>query len=251
MNLESKFGFVVLLDALGASSFGDDEIKKFLALRSDVNEMIEKTAENTSESLTQNTGKLNIPKIFTFGDTVIMTFELTSEITHIAHVSLISILLNRYLFQTFIGGVMFRGSFSIGNYIADDETNTVMGNAVSDAASWYEKSNWMGLHATPKTVNILEAMVTADDLEPIDQKFNRDRITYFRRGKVPLKNKSSLNSYIVAWPMAFYSKANLEKSGYLNPRSYYLDVLAKYDVPIGTEEKYENTTEYFNSYEPD
>jgi len=246
-DLKSNFGLVVLLDALGASNFGDDEIRKFLELRAEVNRIVEGTAKHTPEDMTWGTGKLNAPKIFTFGDTVIMAFELNSKITHLAHLSLISILLNRFLFLTFVGGVMFRGSFSIGKYIADDKTNTVMGEAVSDAASWYEKSNWMGLHATPKTVNILESMVTMDDFDPIDPKVNREKIAYFHRYNVPIKNKLVLDSYVVAWPLLFHSKDNLKNAGYINPKKYFMDILARYDIPLGTEEKYINTAAYFKS----
>jgi hypothetical protein len=31
--------------------------------------------------------------------------------------------------------------------VVDDTTNTVMGEAVSDAAAWYDKADWIGIAA--------------------------------------------------------------------------------------------------------
>jgi hypothetical protein len=46
-----------------------------------------------------------------------------------------SILLRRFQVDSLLHGILFRGSISVGRFHVDDESNTVMGPAVTDAAA--------------------------------------------------------------------------------------------------------------------
>jgi len=107
-----------------------------------------------------------------------------------------------------------------------------MGEAISDAASWYEKSEWMGLCSTPMTNNILEHYL---DYERLNNAFFM--IPY----PVPLKNGQKFELYTVSWAGRFFHNNTSLSDG----RKYFLKLLKDQPVPLGTELKYKNTKDYF------
>ena len=149
-SLRRRHGIVVILDALGASSYSDRKIKKFLSARKNLNQILSSQAKEFGGS-----SKIKMPNTYTFGDTLIIVIELSSKKYIRAHIAVSIVLMQNYLFHSLEEGILFRGAFSIGSYIEDSASNTVMGEAISDAASWYEKSEWMGLYSTPKTNNVI------------------------------------------------------------------------------------------------
>ncbi len=55
--------------------------------------------------------------------------------------------------------ILFRGAVSIGTFYADDQSNTIMGEAVSDAAAWHAEAEWIGIHATPRATLLLNSLL--------------------------------------------------------------------------------------------
>jgi hypothetical protein len=47
----------------------------------------------------------------------------------------------------------------------DEKSNTVMGDAIADAAQWYEKSDWIGVHFTPRSYMQLKRMMHVNGSE--------------------------------------------------------------------------------------
>jgi len=235
--LTKKYGAVILLDALGASSYSDREINNFLSLRKKLNSNIKETAKQF-----RGNSEFSQPIIYTFGDTTIIVIELNDRKVITNHIIGIAILMRRYLYQSFDVGIMFRGSFSIGNYIEDAESNTVMGEAVTDAASWYEQSNWMGLTSTPKTNNILDFYFLENE-DRLDDK------GLIHKYDVPLKNGYTFKLYSISWPGAFHEPGILKNHNRNNAKEWFLEKLAGLEIPKGTEEKYENTKLYFSYIE--
>ena len=229
-----KSGVVILLDALGASGFSDAQIRDFLAARSTVNSMLSELATFKPSK----TPKLCEPKIFTFGDTIAITIELRSKKYKKSHLYLVSWLLRRYIYRSLEHGILFRGAFSLGNYFADPDSNTVMGPAVSDAAAWYEKADWAGVMSTPYTKNMLdyEFMWADGNVHPGG---------YFLEYPVPLKGGRSIDLYTLDWPSAFFDK-DLRPSSSKSADHYFLELLKPMRVPYGTESKFENTRAYWN-----
>ena len=131
--MKKKHGIVILLDALGASSYSEDKIKHFLTARTQVNSGIKNLCSKESLKVLGPIGKFHTPIIFTFGDTVVITIELNTKKHLKTHMRIISALMQKYLYVSLKNGILFRGSFSIGDYFADENSNTVMGDAVPDA----------------------------------------------------------------------------------------------------------------------
>ncbi len=50
-------------------------------------------------------------------------------------------------------GIPFRGSISFGDFLEDD--NSIMGDALIDAAEYYELPNWIGISLTPSAYKII------------------------------------------------------------------------------------------------
>lgn len=244
-NLKKKYGIVILLDALGASEYNEKQIKEFLSARNDINTTIKALSSQKATKSFGEIGNFHMPDIFTFGDTVVITIELNTKKYIKEHLWIVTALMRRYLFHSFEKGIMYRGAFSIGNYVADSDSNTVMGDAVSDAASWYEQSEWMGLSSTPRTNNILEHLYTPDR-QSFEFKTLHDRgCGYLVYYGVPMKSGSEYPMYVVDWPSAFFDETPLKKAKHKNSERYFLNILKELKVPKGTEEKYENTKSFF------
>jgi len=228
--IRKRHGIVVILDALGASSYSDEKIKRFLAARSFLNEVL----ANLSKQL-NNISKLKKPNTYTFGDTLIVVQEFGK--TDIGTQLLaFFMLMQNYLYHSMEEGILFRGALSVGSYIEDNGSNTVMGEAIADAASWYEKSDWMGLSSTPRTNNFLEYYLESSDLN--DPNF----IVYY---PVPMKDGRKIDLYTVSWAGRF----SHDEKEVPSPRRRFLELLKDLPVPLGTESKFENTKKYFTYVE--
>jgi hypothetical protein len=229
--LKRRHGIVVILDALGASAYSDEKIEIFLSARSKLNKILNEQASDMYDL-----SGLETPTTYTFGDTLIVVQELSDKENIGTHILAFSMLLQNYLYHSLEEGILFRGAFSIGSYLEDESSNTVMGQAISDAASWYEKSDWMGLTSTPKTNNVLEFHFDNDELN--DPEF----ICYY---PVPMKDGGKTDLYTVSWAGRFFHDENEVPK----PREKFIGILKELPVPLGTESKFSNTKEYFSFIE--
>jgi hypothetical protein len=41
--------------------------------------------------------------------------------------------------------------------------NLIMGEAVTDAAAWYERANWIGIHATPRASMLIDRFIEEEE----------------------------------------------------------------------------------------
>lgn len=226
-----RHGIVAILDALGASTFSEDKIKTFLSARSELNEIIKKQAKALKKI-----GTIKTPTTYTFGDTLIVVQDFTEGGHEGSEVFGFCILLQNYLYHSLEEGILFRGAFSVGAYIEDTNSNTVMGEAISDAAAWYEKSDWMGLASTPKTNNFL------DFYDEIKQFRNPMFVICY---PVPMRDGRNIDLYTISWAGRFFQ----DDPPISNPRKKFLELLKKLPVPLGTESKFENTKKYFSYIE--
>lgn len=180
-------------------------------------------------------------KMFTFNDIVVIVFLAKHDEITIRDVKQFSQRLRAFLMHSLENKILFRGALSAGEfYRVDNSTNTIMGPAVSDAAAWFEQSDWMGIHATPHTTMFIQSLLQqADAVDEHDSLL----IDY----KVPLKGRSPLQLKVINWPKAFYVKG-LKPSG--GPaRAMLLSFLSRYQNPVGTEMKYFNTISFFDHVE--
>jgi hypothetical protein len=77
-------------------------------------------------------------------------------------------IMRKFLVDSLGKGIFFRGSIAIGTFYANEDTNTVMGQAVTDAAAWYDKAEWIGVHATPRASMLIDRWLERRE-EPMRQ----------------------------------------------------------------------------------
>ncbi len=230
--MEQKQGIIAVLDALGAATYNDIEISQFLNSRERVLELLKRKA-----NAKQVRGDMNIEFVttFTFNDTVLIVYCTPGPAT-LNDVQHFCLLLRKFMVDSLAQGILFRGSVSIGNFYVDDESNTVMGTAVTDAAAWYNSADWVGINATPHATLVVQALLHGSkDLDHVLIDF-----------PVPLKDRLSLVLKAVNWPKAFYVKGLRPVKEGEDPRAKCLELLAEHKVPKGTESKHFNTVAFFD-----
>jgi hypothetical protein len=138
-------GIIAILDALGAGSYEDADIERFIESREIVLGLFNQKAEDILGEI-----RASMITTFTFNDTILIALRTGSEEPRWKHISNFFTILRKFLVDSMAHGILFRGSIAIGTFYVNNETNTVMGQAVTDAATWYDKADWIGVHTTPR-----------------------------------------------------------------------------------------------------
>src|SRR5713101_8165832 len=155
---ERQNGIIAILDALGAANYGDAEIKRFIDSRQVVLELLNEKAVNVFGDISAS-----MITTFTFNDTVLIILRTGTEKPRLKQISDFFTIMRKFLVDSLAHRILFRGSIAIGTFYANDATNTVMGQAVTDAAAWYDKADWIGVHATPRTTLVIERWLEHND----------------------------------------------------------------------------------------
>jgi hypothetical protein len=230
--MEQKQGIIAVLDALGAATYNDREISKFLDSRERVLELLRRKA-NAKE--VRGDMNINLVTTFTFNDTVLIVYRTPRPAT-LDDVQHFCLLLRKFMVDSLAQGILFRGSVSIGKFYVDDASNTVMGTAVTDAAAWYNSADWIGINATPHASLVVQALLRGSkDLDNVLLDYS-----------VPLKDRPSLVLKAVNWPKAFYVQGLRPVKEGEDPRAKCLELLTEHRVPKGTESKHFNTVAFFD-----
>jgi len=250
MPIDESFGIIVLLDALGVRTIDKEVTKNYLAeldrLKSKIVMMKEIAAGvmRTSISILADdvVSKFNFRF---FGDTVLMIYSIPKESdADFIKIRLIpaSLIVGMLICNGLEVGIPFRGALSIGSYYSNQERSVDLGPAITDAANWYDKSDIIGIMATPNTTNYLKALYkmtsqsSANDYESPAEGL----ILY----NVPLSNKGSrdsgksLKTYFINWPLLIPSLYAVNISDFL---SWFYDKIKDMQIPPGAVTKYSNT----------
>ena len=225
-------GLIAILDALGASLYFKAEIERFLDSRRLLLELLKEKAEDILP------GRLSEDrlKVFTFNDTIVIVYRTVSH-PSLDQVESFCSLLRVFAVRSLEKSLLFRGSVAIGDFYGlDDETNTVMGPAVSDAAAWYEQADWIGINTTPRATLLIQALQ-----EGSGRALEHVLIDY----AVPLKSRSPEKLKAINWPKGFYVKG-LRPDGAGTTKRRLLELLGRHEIPRGTESKYSNAVEFFD-----
>jgi len=95
------------------------------------------------------------PRIFTFNDTIIIAQPTDLENEYLA-IKAFATTVRRFISYSLTKNLFFRGAFSIGFYLMGQNHDLIMGDAVTDAVSWYEQPEFIGVIATPKASRSLK-----------------------------------------------------------------------------------------------
>lgn len=243
--IQTQFGIVALIDALGVSSYSIEDSKTFLSKKQLLLNFIEThkgilNSKHKDKRLT----KLNKPNVFTFGDTIIFLWELEKKDEYHFATVIVADWLRPFIYLGLKRNLYFRGAISIGEYVHDNKT-TVIGPAIADAASWYEQSEWFGIAATPSFNFYLERVEKVID--------KVDNIDFFKSYvKYPVQCKGGIyNLFSISWPFEFFNKTSTttDEAHYSFVKYLYPNqVNSKFYMPKGTENKYINSKEFFDFY---
>jgi hypothetical protein len=223
-------GIVAILDALGAASYGIDEINRFMDSRRIVLELLNEKAEDVlgvSRAMVTT---------FTFNDTILIILRTGSNEPKLKQITDFFMIIRKFLVDSLAHRILFRGSIAVGTFYADDDTSTVMGPAVTDAAAWYDKANWIGVQATPRTALVIERWLEHHKLAKAYAMLDYD---------VPLKLGGSVRTKVVNWPKVFFVERITPCEGSTEPKEKLLEFLMQHQVPWGTEDKFYNTLAFF------
>ena len=231
--MKLKRGLIAILDALGAASYTDEEIARFLEARRKVLDLLQRTA-----SIREIKGSMDASQFetFTFADTLLISYTTQSE-PSLDDVKNFSLILRKLIVESLAKGILFRGAISVGTFYVEGDSNTVMGQAVTDAAAWYEAADWIGIHATPHASYVFQQLVeeTGDSLGHV-------LVDY----AVPMNGRPGVTLKAINWPKFFVVPSLAPKAGPKNPRSKCLWLLTRHRFPRGTESKYFNAMAFFD-----
>lgn len=233
--VREHLGLVAILDALGASTFNREENQEFIKSRARALKLLDaKLDVFDSERINRN-----LFSSFTFNDTVLFTLksENPNEVNR-REILAFFLLLRSFFFESLDAGILFRGSISIGKFLADDESNTVLGSAVTDAAAWYDRADWIGLITTPRTTLELRLrQEAAGDVEAPYLCVDYD---------VPLCEGRKVMLKAIDWRKIFNLSTPRRRLNGDTARAWFLKCLLQHNVPAGTESKYTNSLAFFD-----
>jgi hypothetical protein len=226
-------GLVAVVDALGAKLFSQSEADKFLEFRDSIARFNLAVLETHSVAL-----DLRRMRTFTIGDTIVYVYEPPGDISY-AEVERFCHVLRITVSHSINSQFPLRGAFAVGEFYRDGET-TVLGPAVSDAASWFEAADWIGVIATPRTSLFIQGFLESAP----GAEMNHVLVDY----PVPMKDKRIERLKAVNWPKAYFV-SGLRPAGNGTARGLVMSAFAKRQIPPGTESKYANAMTFFDAIE--
>ncbi len=240
--VESFFGIVVVMDALGAKSLTMQGARDFLQLRDKLVNDLPKEHKEFYSQMQDAWGKQSeiVPayEVLTFGDSFIFLFpcerhELPEALTWVQGWCGDSIL------SAMEHKVFLRGALSIGEYLyGGSQSNTVLGPAVADAATWCEQVDWIGLSVTPSAGYFLERQSNRLDSMQYESAHEFLELKTFIKYSAPIKGGGREELWTVMWPGLLVSD---ELDSMLQKLAEYF---AGAPMPKGSEGKYANTWKY-------
>jgi hypothetical protein len=229
---DRESGLVAVLDALGASNYSDAEIQRFMRSRQNVLELLNQKAEEVLGNI-----KAGMITTFTFNDTILIVLRTGSSGPTLTEITSFFLVLRKFFVDSLAHRILFRGSIAAGTFYANDDTNTVMGQAVTDAAAWYDKADWIGIHATPRTSLYIQRWLERGGETKAHIMLDYD---------VPLKTGGSVKAKALNWPTAFFVQRTSPCGPGEQPREKLLECLTANEVPSGTERKFFNALAFFD-----
>lgn len=141
--------------------------------------------------------------------------------------------------------ILWRGAMSIGEYIENKRSNTLIGPAIEDAAAWYEAANWFGVMTTPscslKVNRLFEEMSGSD-------KVMKNLSETFIEYDVPLKESKTIRVPAIGWPFELLKSGTsvTSQGNTITPLAKLYMILSAFSIPSKTEDKYFNAIAFFN-----
>jgi hypothetical protein len=229
-------GIVAILDALGAATYSREEAARFLESRA----LVQQATQGKLEP------GFNFTRLkqFIFNDTVVLAY--VDSVTMFTVQEFCQVL-RTFMTLSIRQGILFRGAFAVGDFFeVNEQTNTIMGPAVSDAAAWHGRANWIGINATPHATIAIQSLMEASP-ESHARSLDRVLVDY----DVPLTDKNTTGEKtarrlkVLNWPRGLFV-IRPRPYGLAAVRAQLLKLLAEHRIPVDTELKYFNSIEFFD-----
>lgn len=225
-------GIVAIFDALGAASYSNVDIERFLQSRSSVLDLLTQKIEGVLGSIDSDR-----VMIFTFNDTILVILKCGANGPQLGDITSFFIILRKFLVDSMQHRILFRGSISVGSFYANEAENIVMGQAVTDAAAWYDKAEWIGVHATPHAAIIIQQLLEHGSVRRKYIMLDYD---------MPLKDGETIKVKAINWPKVFFVPNISPCRDSEKPREKLLKFLSLHQIPLGAESKFYNTIAFFD-----
>ena len=219
---ELKSGIVCVLDALGTKGIWTREepskvLKKW--------EKLIASFKNLSNVPSEKNLFSSPPNVKAFSDTIIITHHGDNLETMMlrmgAHVGVPFI-------ESLEEGIYLRGAITVGNFY-ESETSLI-GPAIDEVVNWYEKADWFGVLLTPS------ASFLTDSFEL----FSDRKSGVLTKYDVPLKNKTTVNTWVLNWPITVSRIFNK------NEKKFLSHSFANATILDDSYSKYYNTQKFYN-----
>lgn len=230
---------VALLDVLGARVTTIAEARKLVERIQKMVDFHDHMSELLKPEWRPSFGQdFQDPNMRMFGDSVLLWWNgnVKDQLIHQVAFELIA---------TFIGGLVeglpVRGVVGIGA-ICDEHRDIILGPGITDVAQWYDKPDMLGIFATPTLGFNIGRMVLEADTE--EYKAVNDMLYY--KYAVPINAKGSSvvrDLWSIAWPRFIRGISESDADA----KRKLVEKLTRFTAPLGTEQKYEHTINYFQA----
>jgi hypothetical protein len=228
------YGVVCLIDALGAKNYSDEETINFLESRKVIRKaMDDKVADQVSIR------SIKTPQIALFNDTIVIAIECVPDSDEeINSIDAMAIIIRKLISDGISKGIFFRGAIGVGKFFVDLANDTIIGQAVSDAANWYESSNFVGCILTPRLAFVLQKHFGEE--EPIPKGIYISHHISTKEGTKEM--------FCVNWPRAFFIDSLRPKGCEIGKELQYLyKKIGECFFPKEAGDKFLNTVEFFKA----
>ncbi len=231
---EMKTGVIAILDALGVKGIWAREDPKTVVAR--WNYIID-NFKGFKQLNNEDRKSVGISKVVSFSDTVIITY-VGDEGDELQLLNDMGLHLSLPFCDALLEGVFFRGVISKGKF--EQTSRMIIGPAIDEAMSWFERHDWMGVSLAPSASFMLDEYVNEGN-----------KMKWFTSYDVPLKKNISSNNpvdknmWVLKWPEFLEDTFVLQESKQ-NPKSALLEAFSSAPIDPDAISKYKNTIEFYD-----
>lgn len=238
--VETKYGCVTLLDALGTCTASTEQTRAYLTALADIKEVISRFEVGDDGA---QAGRV-VPehpgddfRIRFFGDSILITLPFDRERLNWVPIARMVSGVGAVVATALSRRILFRGALAIGEYIESEDA--VLGPAVLDAAHWYEMADMFGVIATPSAMFPIRRLL-ADPMAVATWPAGAVEamgVPY----AVPLKTGRSVSTNVADW--TFSARVRSELAG-RNIEEWFFTMLQDALVSPEVEAKYRHSLEF-------